>query len=176
MQHRQNATWEPATVVNQCAPNSYWTKQKNGAEQPKVYRHTRTSLKIRSTPTDGEAKAQMKEYMPEMENAKFHIPAIPNGNRNPTVENSQSRSSSSSLAPPLPTLDLPNSENISENIEENSQLAAPLCTDGTTLENALDAQDAPVQGKSTRKNFGQEPHRFRDQLCVCEEPESAQKH
>ena len=23
MQHRQNATWEPATVVNQCAPNSY---------------------------------------------------------------------------------------------------------------------------------------------------------
>ena len=24
VQHRQNATWEPATVVNQCAPNSYW--------------------------------------------------------------------------------------------------------------------------------------------------------
>ena len=23
VQHRQNATWEPATVVNQCAPNSY---------------------------------------------------------------------------------------------------------------------------------------------------------
>ena len=78
--------------------------------QPKVYRHTRTSLKIRSTPTDGEAKAQMKEYMPEMENVKFHIPAIPNGNRNPMVEHSQARSSSSGLAPPLPTLDLPNSE------------------------------------------------------------------
>ena len=24
VQHRQNATWEPATVINQCAPNSYW--------------------------------------------------------------------------------------------------------------------------------------------------------
>ena len=24
VQHRQNATWEPAIVVNQCAPNSYW--------------------------------------------------------------------------------------------------------------------------------------------------------
>ena len=23
VQHRQNATWEPAIVVNQCAPNSY---------------------------------------------------------------------------------------------------------------------------------------------------------
>ena len=53
VQYRQNATWEPAIVVNQCAPNSYWIMQENGAEQPKVYRHTRTMLKIRSTPTDG---------------------------------------------------------------------------------------------------------------------------
>ena len=37
VQHRQNATWEPATVVNQCAPNSYWIMQEIGAEQPKVY-------------------------------------------------------------------------------------------------------------------------------------------
>ena len=56
--HRQNATWEPAIVVNQCAPNSYWIMQENGAEQPRVYRHTRSMLKIRSTPTDGEQKAK----------------------------------------------------------------------------------------------------------------------
>ena len=61
VQHRQNATWEPATVVNQCAPNSYWIMQENGAEQPKVYRCTRIMLKIRSTPTDGKQKAQMRE-------------------------------------------------------------------------------------------------------------------
>ena len=128
-----------------------------------MYRHTRTFLKIRSTPTDNEAKAQMKEYMPEMENTKFHIPAIPNGNRNLMVRNSQDRSSSSSLAPPLPTLDLQNSEKFAENREENSQLAGPLCIDGTLLEST---PDAPVQCKSTRKNFGQEPHRFRDQLHV----------
>ena len=24
VEHKQNATWEPAIVVNQCAPNSYW--------------------------------------------------------------------------------------------------------------------------------------------------------
>ena len=35
VQHRQNATWEPAIVVNQCAPNSYWIIQENGTEQPK---------------------------------------------------------------------------------------------------------------------------------------------
>ena len=81
--------------------------QENGAEQPEVYRCTRTSLKKRSTPTDGEEKAQMKEYMPEMENVKFGMPSIPNGNRNLMVKNSQARSSSSSLTPPLPTLDLP---------------------------------------------------------------------
>ena len=52
VQHRQNATWEPAIVVNQCAPNSYWIMQENGAEQPKVYRYTRTMLKIRFTSTD----------------------------------------------------------------------------------------------------------------------------
>ena len=52
VQLRQNATWEPATVVNQCALNSYWIMQENGTEQPRMYRHTRTMLKIRSTPTE----------------------------------------------------------------------------------------------------------------------------
>ena len=44
--HWQNATWEPAIVVNQGVPNSYWIMQENGAEQPKVYRCTRTMFKI----------------------------------------------------------------------------------------------------------------------------------
>ena len=53
VQHRQNATWEPATVVNQCALNSYWIIQENSTEQPRAYRCTRTMLKTRSTPTEG---------------------------------------------------------------------------------------------------------------------------
>ena len=120
VQHRQNATWEPAIVKNQCAPNSCWIMQENGAEQPRVYRCTRTSLKIRSPLTDGEQKSQMREWMPEKENVEFHIPAIPYGNRNLMVENSQEHSSSSGLTPPLPTLDLPESENFSENREEKA--------------------------------------------------------
>ena len=111
VQHRQNATREPAIVVNQCAPNSYWIMQENNAEQPKVYRHTRTMLKIRFTPADGEQKAQMRAWSTETDNTEFHIPAIPYGNRNVTVKNSQEHSSPSSLTPPLPTLALPESEN-----------------------------------------------------------------
>ena len=72
VQHRQNATWELAIVVNQSAPYFYWIMQENGVEQPKVYRHTRTMLKIRSAPTDGEQKAQMREWSTETDNTVSH--------------------------------------------------------------------------------------------------------
>ena len=65
VQHRQNATWEPATVINQCVPNSYWIMQENGTEQPKVYRHTRTMLEIRSTPTKVKQTGHMKDSLTE---------------------------------------------------------------------------------------------------------------
>ena len=116
--------------------------QENGEEQPRVYRHTRTMLKVRSTLTDGEQKAQMREWSTETDNTEFHIPAIPYGNSNIMVENSQGHSLPSCPALPLPSLDLPESENFSENREE-SQIAEPLCTSGTTLGNAPDAQIAP---------------------------------
>ena len=67
-------------------------------------------LKIRSTPTDGKQKAQMREWSTETDNAEFHIPVNPYGNRNVMVKNSQEHSSPSSLTLPLPTLDLPESE------------------------------------------------------------------
>ena len=35
VQHRQNTSWEPATIVSQCTTNSYWIMQENGTEQPK---------------------------------------------------------------------------------------------------------------------------------------------
>ena len=86
--------------------------EENSAEQPKVYMHTRTMLKIRSTPTDGKQKAQMREWSPETENAEFHIPAIPYGNRNLTVKNSQEHSSSNCVQLPLPTLETKHKVNV----------------------------------------------------------------
>ena len=83
-----------------------------------------------------------------------------------TSRNSQEYSLSSSLALPLPTLDLPESENFSENREESSQLAGLLCTSGTMLGNALDVPNAPVQCKSTRENFGKPTEKYSDKLYL----------
>ena len=116
--------------------NSHWTSK------PKVYRHTRSMLKIRSTPTDGEQKAQMREWSTETDNVESHIPAIPYGNRDCMIKNSQGHSLPNSLMLPLPSLDLLESEIFSENRKE-SQIAEPLCTNGTTLRNAPDAPFAP---------------------------------
>ena len=110
VQHRQNATWKLATVVNQCAPNSYWIMQENGAEQPEVYRHTRTMLKIRSTPTEGEQTTQMKEWSTETRSIESNIPAIPYGTRDCVIENSQKYASSNTVQLPLARLDLPASD------------------------------------------------------------------
>ena len=78
VQYWQNATWKPAIVINQCAPNSYWIMQENGTEQPKVYRHTRTMLKTRSTPTAVEQTGHMKDYPTEIRKSESRAPAIPN--------------------------------------------------------------------------------------------------
>ena len=88
VQHRQNTTWGPATVVSQCTTNSYWIMQENGTEQPKVYRRTRSMLKIRSTLTEVEQTGYRNSQLTESEKAEFHTPAIPNTVRNCVEENS----------------------------------------------------------------------------------------
>ena len=110
-------------------------------------------------------KAQMREWSTETDNAEFHIQAIPYGNRNMTVKNSQGHFLPSGPTLPLPSLDLPESENFSENREE-SQIAEPLCISGTTLGNAPDAPNAPVQCKSTRENFGKPAKKYSDKLYL----------
>ena len=70
------------------------------------------------------------------------------------------------MQPPLPSLDLSHSENLSENREE-SLIAEPLCTDGATLDEP-DAQNAqctpyaPGTHKSTHENFGEPAKSFSD--------------
>ena len=90
VQHRQNATWEPAIVVNQCAPNSYWIMQDNGTEQPKVYRCTRIMLKIRSTPTAVEQIGHTKNYPTEIrksQSLEFQLFPIQSETRENSLEN-----------------------------------------------------------------------------------------
>ena len=96
--------------------------QDNGTEQPKVYRHTRTMLKVRSTPTEGEQTAQMKEWMTESRKSESNITAIPNMIRDSVHKNSQENTSSDSVQLPLPKLDLPKAAfDFSENREETAE-------------------------------------------------------
>ena len=106
VQYRQNATWEPATVINQCASNSYWIMQENDTEQPKVYRHTRTMLKIRSTPTDVKQTGHMKDWLTETRKSESNTPAIPNMVRDSVHENSLENISPDPVQSTLPRLDL----------------------------------------------------------------------
>ena len=127
VQHRQNATWEPAIVVNQCAPNSYWIMQENGTE----YRYTRTMLKIRSTPTEVKQTGHMMEWMTESRRSESNIPTFPIWS-----ETLFTRILIKNILPDpvqltLPSLDLPQAAFDSEDREE---IAESLCTDETALE------------------------------------------
>ena len=86
VQHRQNTSWEPATVVSQCNSNLYWIMQENGTDQPKVYRRTRTMLKIRCT--NIRETRHSYSQLTESEKAEFQTPAIPNATRNCVKHNS----------------------------------------------------------------------------------------
>ena len=86
VQHRQNTSWEPATVVSQCSSNSYWIMQENGTDQPRVYRRTRTMLKIRCT--DIRQTRHNYSQSTESEKAKFQTPFTSNEVRNYVEHNS----------------------------------------------------------------------------------------
>ena len=105
VQHRQNTSWEPATVVSQCTTNSYWIMQENGTEQPKVYRRTRSMVKIRCTPTEVKQTGYRNSQLTESEKAEFHTPAIPNTARNYIEENSLENVSPDLVQLTVPKLD-----------------------------------------------------------------------
>ena len=80
VQHRQNTSWEPATVISQCNSNSYWIMQENGTDQRTVYRRAITMLKIRCT----NVRQIRHNYSQstELEKTKFQTPATSNAARN----------------------------------------------------------------------------------------------
>ena len=86
VQHKQNTSWEPAIIVSQISPNSYWIMQENGDDQPKLYRWTRSMQKIRCT----EVRKPNMEYsqLTESHKAKFHSPYYLNEERNYVWHNS----------------------------------------------------------------------------------------
>ena len=137
--------------------------QENGTEQPKVYRHTKTTLKIRSTPTEVKQTGHIKDWLTESRKSESNILAIPNTVRDSVYENSQENVSPDPVQSSLPRLDLPQAAFDSEDREE---IAESLCTDETALEtpetNGQNTSYTPGSHKSTRKKFGKPASSFSD--------------
>ena len=162
VQHRQNTSWEPATVISQCTRNSYWIMQENGTEQLKVYRRTRSMLKIRCTPTEVEQTGYSNSQLTESEKAEFHTQAIPNMTRNYVKDNSAENISQELVQPTVTTLDSQASASFhfeSEEREEMADVPAPAPALETIKEQST---HTPGSRKSMRKNFGKPSSSFSD--------------
>ena len=170
VQHRQNTSWEPATVISQCTTNSYWIMQENGTEQPKMYRRTRSMLKIRCTPTEVKQTGYRNNQLTESEKAEFHTPAIPNMARNYIEDNSLENVSPDLVQMTVPTSDTypqasaASFDSKSEEREEIADTSAPASAPALpALEMANEpGTHTPGSRKSTRKNFGKSASSFSD--------------
>ena len=156
VQHRQNTSWEPATVMSQSSSNSYWIMQENGTDQPRVYRRTRTMLKIRCT--DVRQTRHNYSQSTESEKAKFQTPFTSNEVRN-YVEHNSVENISQDLVHPTKS-DTASASLISESeereeIAETADVPAPAPTPAPpALERVKEQCHTPGSRKSARKNLG----------------------
>ena len=138
--------------------------QENGTEQPKVYRRTRTMLKIRCTPTEVEQTGYRNSQLTESEKAEFHTPAIPNTTRNCVKHNSAENISQDLVQ--LTTSDTQASASFDFELEEREEIAdvpASAPTPAPALERIKEqSTHTPGSRKSTRKNFGKPASSFSD--------------
>ena len=166
VQHRQNTSWELATLVSQCNSNSYWIMQENGTDQPKVYRRTRTMLKIRCTNVRETRHSYSQSTEPEK--AEFHTPAIPNETRN-YVEHNSAENISQDLVHPT-KLDIEASASFDSKSEEREEITeiadvpalTPAHTPAPALERVGEQSHTPGSRKSTRQNFERPASLFSD--------------
>ena len=166
VQHRKNTSWEPATVMSQCNSNSYWIMQENGTDQPKVYKRTRTMLKIRCT--NVRETRHSYSQLTESEKAEFHTPAIPNESRNYVEHNSTENVSQDLVHPTKSDTEASASFDFeSEEREEIAEIAdvpapTPAYTPAPALERVKEQPHTPGSRKSTRQNFGRLASSFSD--------------
>ena len=155
VQHRQNTSWEPATVMSQCNSNSYWIMQENGTDQPNVYRRTRTMLKIRCT--DIRETRHSYSQSTESEKANFQTPVIPNATRN-CVEHNSAENVSQDLVH-LTKSDTEASASFDFESEEREEIAeiadvpVPTPAPEPALERVKEQSHTPGSRKSMRKNL-----------------------
>ena len=162
VQHRQNTSWEPATVMSQCSSNSYWIMQENGTDQLKVYRRTRTMLKIKCT--DIRQMRHNHSQSTESEKAKFQTPATSNVARNYVKHNSVENVSQDLVHPTKSdtsaSASLISESEEREEISETADVPAP--TPAPALERVKEESHTPGSKKSMRKNLGRPASSYSD--------------
>ena len=141
--------------------------QENSEDIPKVYRRTRSMLKIRCTDVRNPTPAY--SHLTENQKAKFHSPYILNEERNRVWHNSvneipsdlviQTKSSTASVSDSV----------FSERKEENAEIAeivedapAEEPAPAPTLETVQEQPHTPGTRKSTCKNFGKPGSAYSD--------------
>ena len=134
--------------------------QENGTDQPRVYRRTRTMLKIRCT--DVRETRHNYSQSTESQKAKFQTPSTSNEARN---EHNSVEKISQDLVHPTKS-DTASASLFSES-EERKEIAAetadvPAPAPAPTLETVKEQSHTPGSRKSTRKNFGKPVSTFSD--------------
>ena len=163
VQHRQNTSWEPATVMSQCSSNSYWIMQENGTDQPRVYRRTRTMLKIRCT----NVRQTRHNYsqLTESEKVKFQTPSTSNEVRNYVEHNSVENVSQDLVhwtKSDTASASLISESEEREEITETADVPAPAPTPTPALDRVKEQSHTPGSRKSTRKNLGRPASSYSD--------------
>ena len=139
--------------------------QENGTDQPKVYRRTRTMLKIRCT--DFGQTRHSNSQSTESEKAEFHTPVIPNVTRNCVKHNSVENISQDFVHPNISDTEISASFDFKseerEQIAEIADVPAPAPTPAPALERIKEQScHTPGSRKLTRKNFGKPASSFSD--------------
>ena len=159
----QHTHREPATAISQALIASYklWVDQHQNGHYttPKVYRRTRSMLKIRCT--DIRQTRHNYSQLTETEKAKFQTPFTYNDERN-FVEHNSVKKISDDLVHPTKSDTSSASASILSELEEREEIAEDVPAPADTLETVKEQPYTSGSRKSTRKNLGRPASTFSD--------------
>ena len=136
--------------------------QEIGTDQPKVYRGTRTMLKIRCT--DIRQTRHNYSQSTESEKAKFLTPATSNAARNYVEHNSEENVSQDLVHPTKSdtSASLISESEEREEIAETADVPTPTPAPAPALERVEEQSHTPGSRKSMRKNLGRPASSYSD--------------
>ena len=141
--------------------------QENGTDQPRVYRRTRTMLKIRCT--DARETRHNYSQSTESQKAKFQTPSTSNEARNYVKHNSVEKISQdlihqtkSDTASASLFSESEEREEITADVPAPADVPVPAPAPAPTLETIKEQSHTPGSRKSMRKNFGRPASTFSD--------------